>query len=457
MEKKSVFNRIVVAVAVLANIFLLAFVPQIKAVLAQSGYSNYGYSYGYDYNYGYNYGYGYGYGSDYQSISPIFINPNHLTVGATVYASAVATSGLVVRFFSGTPAVCGVTGNVVTGLKTGACNIIAAQPGNAVYAPASPVTLALTVTVAAPAVTLSPQSLTFGEQGLDTISPSQNIVLTNSGPAMLTIFSITSSSQVFVLTNPCGAVLSARSACNLGVGYLPNGSGNRTGKISVISNAIGSPHTVMLSVEDSNYVAELNLQPGWNLVGNSVHTPFTVASVFSDTDRVNTVWKWSASNSKWAFYTPSLADGGAEYAATKGYEALTTIEPGDGFWVNSRAAFSTLLPAGSVLLSSEFQDQVDIKGSRLSPGWNLVATGDVVTPSVFNRNLSTIPPTPSVTDVNLTTLWAWDNPASAWYFYAPSLEASGSLMNYIRDKGYLDFYTNRKTLEVGTGFWVNKP
>lgn len=65
----------------------------------------------------------------------------------------------------------------------------------------------------------------------------------------------------------------------------------------------------------------------------------------------------------------------------------------------------------------------------------------------------------SAVPASSTALWAWDDPQSAWHFYAPSLEAQGgtALSGYIASKGYLDFSTNNKTLGNGIGFWVNRP
>jgi hypothetical protein len=40
-----------------------------------------------------------------------------------------------------------------------------------------------------------------------------------------------------------------------------------------------------------------------------------------------------------------LEDGGLAYAAGKGYDFLTTIKSGDGFWVNAKEPFSATLPA----------------------------------------------------------------------------------------------------------------
>jgi hypothetical protein len=54
-------------------------------------------------------------------------------------------------------------------------------------------------------------------------------------------------------------------------------------------------------------------------------------------------------------------------------------------------------------------------------------------------------------------LWAWDGALSSWYFYAPSLDNSGELANYLTSKNYKDFITNGKTLDATTGFWVNHP
>jgi len=77
----------------------------------------------------------------------------------------------------------------------------------------------------------------------------------------------------------------------------------------------------------------------------------------------------------------------------------------------------------------------------------------------FNSALSTSPPVASVAPQNLSTLWAWDNAESKWYFYAPNLDAKGGtvLTDYIASKGYLDFTAANRLLWPGTGFWVNKP
>ena len=200
----------------------------------------------------------------------------------------------------------------------------------------------------------------------------------------------------------------------------------------------------------------LSLNSGWNLVGNGLTEPIGVSSSFGNSSLVTTVWKWNVSTSKWSFYAPSQPDGGAAYAASKGYDFLSTIYGGEGFWVNASQPFTLTLEAAPQKLSSSFQEG---KPGALRLGWNLVSVGDTVSARVFNANLGLTPPSAGVVAQNLTTLWAWDSTQGKWFFYAPLLDASGgtALKDYATTKGYLDFSTQSKNLGSGVGFWVNYP
>ena len=193
----------------------------------------------------------------------------------------------------------------------------------------------------------------------------------------------------------------------------------------------------------------LSFAQGWNLLGNSLNQALSVAPTFSDAAVVSTVWKWDIVNSGWQFYSPQLNATELQiYAASKGYGVLSVINPGEGYWVNARVATSLGTQSGTAFT---------LTSANLAAGWSLVATGNDVTPAAFNIALSATPPSPGTIPLNLTTLWVWDNASSNWYFYAPSLEASGGLVNYITGKGYLHFKQFSKTLGKGIGFWVNKP
>ena len=202
--------------------------------------------------------------------------------------------------------------------------------------------------------------------------------------------------------------------------------------------------------------ADMVFLKGWNLVGNGQTSDIAVATVLNDASKVTTVWKWDSITSRWAFYTPLQTDGGAAYAASKGYDSLTVIHPGEGFWVNAAGASAVSMASGSSFSASNFS-----KGSAnaLQAGWNLIAIGDTLTAAQFNASIAPATSSADAVPINVTTLWAWDAQKSAWYFYAPNLQALGgnSLLTYITNKGYLDFTMNNKTLGGFVGFWVNVP
>ncbi len=232
-----------------------------------------------------------------------------------------------------------------------------------------------------------------------------------------------------------------------------------------------------MGLADAGVVATsptLKLIQGWNLLGNSVEAPLTVASSFNDANQVTTVWKWVTTVSAagisypaWAFYSPLQADGGQAYAASKGYEFLTTIQAGEGFWVNAKAVFTTPLPAGSQVQPSSFKPATTaaVGGAHALPhSWSLIAMGNNPTPVQLDEALATAAsPQPVVGQIydNLTTLWAWDAGQLMWYFWSPSLVNKGTLTTYLTSKGYLDFAilpgSPNGTISPTTGVWVNLP
>jgi len=209
-----------------------------------------------------------------------------------------------------------------------------------------------------------------------------------------------------------------------------------------------------LAATASVNAATINLVPSWNLLGNSDSAAVNVATAFGNSANVSTVWKWIPASSKWAFYTPLQTDGGAAYAATKGYDFLTTINGGEGYWINAKLAFTAQLTAGTALTAINFQDNLN-PPNPLPAGWSLIAVGGNPTPVGFNNSIGVTPPAQGAIANNLTTLWAWDSALSSWYFYAPSLDSAGTLTTYITSKNYRSFGSN--VLTPTTGFWVNRP
>jgi len=100
----------------------------------------------------------------------------------------------------------------------------------------------------APVASLSPTSLTFTSQTVGTTSSAQPVTLTNTGNATLNITSITISGDFNATTTcPNPGSLSAGSNCTVTVTFAPTASGSRTGTISIVDDAAGSPQAVALT------------------------------------------------------------------------------------------------------------------------------------------------------------------------------------------------------------------
>ena len=274
----------------------------------------------------------------------------------------------------------------------------------------------------------------------------------SNGGAMVTGYTVTSSP---------GGLTATGLASPLTVTGLTNGT---TYSFTVTAtNSVGTSSASAPSgtVTPSGVQIALSLSKGWNLVGTGGKDQLLASGLFYDKTKIVTVWKWVSTKSTWAFYSPQLSSVDlTNYADSKGYAVLDTIEGSEAIWVNASQAHDLAVPFGSAYKA------IDHRSSLVS-GWNLVAVGEELTPVRFNNYLTTyvgsLPPsigsdtTTTVYQANLTSLWAWDPVNTNWFFYAPSLDRSAVLVDYINGKGYVDFTGANKKLGPGVGFWVNKP
>jgi subtilase family serine protease len=105
-------------------------------------------------------------------------------------------------------------------------------------------------TTTAPAVTLTPTSLTFAATTVNTAAATQAITLNNTGTAALTISGVTVSganATSFTETNTCGTTVATGASCTITVTFKPTVAGSLTAAINVADNAAGSPQTVALA------------------------------------------------------------------------------------------------------------------------------------------------------------------------------------------------------------------
>ena len=99
-------------------------------------------------------------------------------------------------------------------------------------------------------------------------------------------------------------------------------------------NSIGSG-TISISGIPSQDTT-LQIDPGWNLISLKVNKKKSIDELISgNEDKIMSVWKWLGD--KWAVNLPAYGqDATEQYASSKGFQVLTEINPGEGFWINAK-------------------------------------------------------------------------------------------------------------------------
>ena len=145
-------------------------------------------------------------------------------------------------------------------------------------------------------VSLSPASLSFGNQQVGIGSTPQIVTLTNTGSASLSLTSIKISSNNtadFSETNTCPSSLAANASCTISVTFAPTKTGNRSSTVKITDNAAGSPQSVPISGTGVAPVATLSpssLSFKGVLVGtSSTAAPITLTNTGTAPLTVNSV------------------------------------------------------------------------------------------------------------------------------------------------------------------------
>jgi hypothetical protein len=129
----------------------------------------------------------------------------------------------------------------------------------------------------APAVSLSPTSVSFGSQLVGSTSAAQSVTLTNSGNAALSISNIAvggTNASDFAQSNSCPASLAAGASCTISATFTPSATGTRTASVQVTDSASDSPQSVGLSGTGASAGPTVSLSPsslsfGSQLVGST--------------------------------------------------------------------------------------------------------------------------------------------------------------------------------------------
>ena len=98
--------------------------------------------------------------------------------------------------------------------------------------------------VTQPTADLSPPSMTFASQALESTSSAQAVTLTDSGDTTLdtpTIAPTGAYASAFAQSNDCGTSVAARTNCTTSAAFTPAASGTRAAAVTLADNSTGSP------------------------------------------------------------------------------------------------------------------------------------------------------------------------------------------------------------------------
>jgi len=189
-------------------------------------------------------------------------------------AELAASDGVGGSYFGWAVALDGTT--IVTGAPAHTVGSNASQGAAYVFVPPSTT------------VTLSPASLSFGNQAVNTTSAAKTVTLKNTGTATLnnTSIAITAGNSYFAISkNTCGATLPAGNACTVSITFTPPELAAETGTLTFTNNASGSPQTVSLT---GTGVAQATLTPSSHKFSKTKVGSTSAAYKFTVKNNLNT-------------------------------------------------------------------------------------------------------------------------------------------------------------------------
>jgi len=151
-------------------------------------------------------------------------------------------------------------------------------------------------------VTVSPTSLSFGNQVLGTSSSVKKVTLKNGQSTSISVSSIISNLADFTRSTSCSTTLTAGSSCTISVTFTPTVLGLRTATLTITDSGSNSPQTVALS---GTGVAAVTAAPSSLSFGNQPVGQKSAASLVTVTNN-------QSKNLSIASITTNLAD----YTAT---------------------------------------------------------------------------------------------------------------------------------------------
>jgi hypothetical protein len=182
-----------------------------------------------------------------------------------------------------------------------------------------------------PSLSVSPATLTYASQALNTASAAQTVTVTNTGGAAATGFSAATTGD-FAQTSTCGTSLAAGASCTVSVTFTPTAAGARTGNLTITSSAPNSPIVVALSGTGTGAATSTNLalnQPATSSGYTQTYAPGNAVDG-------NTSTYWESTNSAFPQWLQ------VDLGSTQSFDKIVLDLPPSTAWTTRTQTLSVL-------------------------------------------------------------------------------------------------------------------
>ncbi len=121
-------------------------------------------------------------------------------------------------------------------------------------------------------VTLSPISMNFGVQGVNSISAAQMLTVINSGTNPLSGIAIAASQGFTITNNACNVTVASGASCTVGVTFAPQATGAQQGTVQVTASGAGVPFSIPVSGTGADFQLSVQGASSSTVTGGSSAT-----------------------------------------------------------------------------------------------------------------------------------------------------------------------------------------
>jgi hypothetical protein len=120
--------------------------------------------------------------------------------------------------------------------------------------------------------TLSPLTIDFGTQGVNSISPPQTLTLINTGSNALSGIAVAASQGFAISNNACTVTIAPGASCTVGVTFAPQITGTQEGAVQMTASGVNAPLNVPVTGDGADFQLSVQGASSSTVTGGSSAT-----------------------------------------------------------------------------------------------------------------------------------------------------------------------------------------